>query len=67
MKAKLHDDWERLGISHFQLDIAAGTVSVFDETTSRWKRYRLDYVYKQLVQRAYEDGRKDRLPFTRTA
>lgn len=67
MKSQIHDDWERLGISDFDLDIAAGKVCVFDQDTQRWRTYKLAYVYKQLIHRAYEDGRKDRLPFQRSA
>lgn len=61
----LHDDWERLGASDYELDIAAGKVRVFDNDTNRWRTYKLAVVYRQLIQKAYEDGRKDRLPYVR--
>lgn len=64
MKRILHDDWERLGETDYQLDVAAGTVSVWDEEAKRWKKYRLAYVYRQLLRRAYENGRSDRPAYT---
>lgn len=53
----IHDDWQRLP-GDFELDIAAGKVRVFDEETGRFRAYRLTTVHKQLIQKAYEDGRK---------
>lgn len=62
---KLHNEWARLGDGEYELDIAAGKVRVYDRDTKRWSSFRLQLVYTQLIQRAYEDGRKDRIPFVR--
>jgi hypothetical protein len=69
-KRELHHDWTGLGSrarGDYEIDIAAGTVRVWDDTykgkPARWRKYRLSQVYKQLIHAAYEDGRKDRLPF----
>lgn len=64
MKELIHDVWERLGESDYQLDVASGMVNVFDRDTKKWKKYRLPLVYRQLVRRAYENGRKNLLPYT---
>lgn len=67
-RRQLHKDWTTLGTpvaNDVVLDIAAGTVRLFDDDTKRFRTYRLDRVYHQLVQKAYEDGRADRLPYVR--
>lgn len=63
-KCKLHDEWVRIGQEALnELDISQGTVRVFNDDSGRYKKYKLDFVYRQLIRKAYEDGRKDRLPY----
>lgn len=57
---KLHDDWLRLG-ADAEIDIAAGVVIVLDGRRS--KRYKLDVVYARLLQRVYQMGRNNALPY----
>lgn len=64
MSTEIQDEWERLSGDQLRnLDIAAGSIRVFDSESRRWRRFKFPSVYRQLIRQAYEMGRKDRLPY----
>jgi hypothetical protein len=67
-KAKLHDDWERLGTLGLGYELVVGpdeavvivkAESGDDRSPKRDQRYRLDKVYAQLLRDVYERGKKN--------